>query len=319
MLVYLIFIVSLAVLIYGADLIVEQSEKIALKFGISEYVIGATLVALGTSLPEMAASINASISNKPELSISNIIGSNIINISLVLGIVLILARGQIKASKFLQKDSAWALFPVLMFIMIILNGEISRFSGLILIVIMIAYVIFLLRNNKSALDIDCDSEDQDKDEVISSNFNWIKSSILLTIGFLMVVFGADYTVDSASQIAKSFGVSNWIIGVVLVALGTSMPELVVSISATLKGKADMAIGNIIGSNVSNISIALGAAAVANPINLNFIDYIFDIVTMLVVTLILVFINSNKMYSRAVGIIFLLIFALFIEHSSHAIL
>ena len=119
--------------------------------------------------------------------------------------------------------------------------------------------------------------------------------------------------------AKYFGVSNWIIGVILVALGTSMPELVVSINATLKGKAGMAIGNIIGSNVANISIALGAAAIANPIKLNFYKYIFDITTMFAVTLILVFINTNKMYSRAIGIILLLIFAIFIEHSSHSIL
>jgi len=313
LLVYVIFIVSLAVLIYGADLIVGESEKIALKFGISEYVIGATLVALGTSLPEMAASINASINSKPELSISNIVGSNIINISLVLGIIIVLAKGEIKASNFLQKDSAWALFPVLMFIIIILNGEINRFNGFILILIMIAYVIFLLRNNKDALDAPDNAEES------LEKFNWAKTSILLILGFVMVVYGADFTIDSAAKIAKSFGVSDWVVGVILVALGTSMPELVVSISATLQGKANMAIGNIIGSNVANISIALGAAAVANPIKLDFYKYLFDITTMLIVTLILVFVNTNRMYSRAVGIILLLIFTVFIEHSSHAIL
>jgi len=313
LLVYLIFVVSLIVLIYGADIIVGESGKIALKFGISEYIIGATLVALGTSLPEMAASINASINNKPELSISNIVGSNIMNISLVLGLVLILSKNKIKPSEFIEKESIWALFPVLLFILIIQNGIISRFNGFILTIIMVAYILFLLKNNKSAID----SIDTSNEEL--KNFSWIKSSLLLIIGFLMVVYGADYTVDSASKIAKSFGVSDWLIGVILVALGTSMPELVVSISATMKGKADMAIGNVIGSNISNISIALGAAAIANPIKLNFYNYLFDILTMLIATIIIVFMNTNKMYSRAVGILLLLLFSVFIEHSSHAIL
>ncbi len=110
---YLIFIASIAVLIYGADLIIEQSSKVALRFGISEYIIGATLVALGTSLPEMAASITASINDKPELAVSNIIGSNILNITLVLGLVLILSKKINPKRDFFAKDSSWALFPVL--------------------------------------------------------------------------------------------------------------------------------------------------------------------------------------------------------------
>ena len=309
MLVYIIFIISLAILIYGADIIIAQSEKIALKFGISEYIIGATLVALGTSLPEMAASVSASLNEKPELSISNIVGSNILNITLVLGIVLLLAKKVNPHREFFEKDSSWALFPVLIFIAAILNEGISRFTGFAFIVLMGAYILFLLRYDKDTLEI----VDIDEDE-LKKEFNWIKTIALLIIGFVMVVYGADYTVDSASKIAKSFGVSDWIVGVVLVALGTSMPELVVSISASLKGKADMAIGNIIGSNMANITIALGAAAIARPIELDFNKYTYDIVTMLIATLMLVFITANKMYSKPAGISLLVLLAIFMEHT-----
>lgn len=314
MLVYIIFIVSLAVLIYGADIIIEQSEKIALKFGISEYIIGATLIALGTSLPEMAASVSASLNGKPELSISNIVGSNILNITLVLGIVLLLAKDVNPHREFFEKDSSWALFPVLIFIAAILNKGISRFTGVAFIILMGAYILFLLRYDKDTLEIAKIDENEIKEE-----FNWVKTVTLLVVGFVMVVYGADYTVDSASKIAKSFGVSDWVVGVVLVALGTSMPELVVSISAALKGKADMAIGNIIGSNMANITIALGAAAIANPINLDFTKYTYDIITMLIATLMLVFITANKMYSKPAGISLLVLLMIFMEHTVKSVI
>ena len=140
---YIIFIVSLAVLIYGADLIISQSEKIALKFGISEYIIGATLIAIGTSLPEMAASISASYQNKAELAVSNIIGSNILNITLVLGIVLLIAKKVDPHRDFFAKDSSWALFPVLIFIAIALkNNGVTQLDGFALLFLMAGYLIF---------------------------------------------------------------------------------------------------------------------------------------------------------------------------------
>jgi len=314
LLVYLIFVVSLGALIYGADLIIDQSEKIALKFNISEYIIGATLIALGTSLPEMAASVTASYNAKPELSISNIVGSNILNITLVLGIVLAIAKDINPHRDFFAKDSSWALFPVVIFIAIILGGEIDRVDGFALVVLMFAYILFLIRHDKDTVAIA-----QDEEEKESSEFNWIKTIVFLLLGFLMVVYGADYTVDSASKIAKSFGVSDWVVGVVLIALGTSMPELVVSINAALKGKADMAIGNIIGSNMANITIALGVASLARPIKLDFSTYTFDIVTMLIATLMLVFITANKMYSKPAGISLLVLLIIFMNHTIKSVM
>ena len=307
---YIIFVVSLAVLIYGADIIINQSEKIAIRFGISEYIIGATLIALGTSLPEMAASINASIHGKAELAVSNIIGSNIINITLVIGAVLLIAKRVNPHRDFFAKDSSWALFPVLILVVIALDNQISRVSGFAMLMLMFAYILFLLNHSDDTNEIGVDSDSKDS----NSDFNLIKTLVLLLIGFITVIYGADYTISSASSIAKSFGVSEWIIGVILVAFGTSLPELIVSIMAAKAGKADMAIGNVIGSNMANISVALAGAAIANPIHLDFSKYTFDIAVLIVATFMLVFITANKMYSKPAGISLLVLLTIFIEHS-----
>ncbi len=306
---YIIFVVSLAVLIYGADIVIKQSEKIALRFGISDYIISATLIALGTSMPEMAASIGASLHNKAELSVSNIIGSNVINITLVIGSVLLLSKEVKPDRDFFAKDSSWALFPVLIFIVIAFDGEISRLSGLAMMALMGGYVLFLINNNTEAMVLN-----EEEKEELKRNFKPQNVAVLLLVGFLFVIYGADYAIKSASEIARALGVSEWFVGIILVAFGTSLPELIVSVVAALKGKADMAIGNIIGSNMANISIALGAAAFANPINLDFSHYIFDIATMVVATFMLVFITANKMYTKPAGISLVILLTIFLEHA-----
>ena len=307
---YIIFVISLSVLIYGADIIINQSEKIALRFGISEYIIGATLIALGTSLPEMAASINASIHGKAELAVSNIIGSNIINITLVIGLVLLISKKINPNRDFFTKDSSWALFPVLIFVAVAFDNQITRISGVAMLMLMFAYILFLLNHPDDAMGI---VENENLEEA-KKDFNLIKTVVLLLIGFITVIYGADYTISSASNIAKSFGVSEWIVGVVLVAFGTSLPELIVSIMAAKSGKADMAIGNVIGSNMANISVALAGAAIANPIHLDFSKYSFDIVVLVIATFMLVFITANKMYSKPAGISLLVLLTIFIQHS-----
>jgi cation:H+ antiporter len=307
---FIIFIVSLAVLIWGSDLLINQSEKIALRFGISEYVIGATLVAVGTSLPEMAASITASINHKPEIAVANVIGSNIFNITLVLAAVFIVAKNVNPHRDFFAKDSSWALFPVLIFILMILDGSFSRFDGVLLILLMFAYVLFLLRAGKDIILDEEEEEGKGKD----TPFNWSQVALLTLTGFVLVIVGADYTIESASAIAKSFGVSDWIIGIIMISLGTSMPELMVSITAALKGKADMAIGAIIGSNMANTTMVLGSAALVNQIHIDPMTYMFDISTMLVATLMLVFLSANKLYSKPAGISLLIVLALFLQNA-----
>lgn len=307
---YPIFIISLAALIYGADLLIAQSERIALKFGISEYVIGATLIAVGTSLPEMAASIAANYNGKADIAVANVIGSNILNITLVLASVFLMAKKIQPLRDFFYKDSSWALFPIFIFLIMAIDKQFDRFDALLLIALMGAYILFLRNNGSEVLEL----EEDDLEELEKSPFSWLRVSTILAIGFILVIVGADFTIESASNIARSLGVSEWIIGIIMVSLGTSLPELIVSIVASIKGKADMAIGNIIGSNMANITIVLGSAALVKPIDIDLSKYSFDIATMAVATIMLVFITANKMYGKPAGISLLIILLLFLKHT-----
>ncbi len=300
---YIIFIVSMAALIKGADLIIKESERIALHFGISEFVIGATLIALGTSLPEMAASIVASWHHKSDLAVSNVIGSVILNITMVLGIVFLIAKEIHPRRDIFGKDSAWALFPIFLFLLVAYDGTITRAEGFFFLFLMVGYLLFLA--NEPAI-----VAGEVEEELLKEKFNWPPTLAMLLLGFVMVVYGADYAVESASNIARSLGVSEWIIGLFLVAFGTSLPELVVSVVAAINKKADMSIGNIIGSNVANFSVVLGSASLVHPLTVDFSAYGFDIATALVVSMMLVFITANKLYNKSAGIALMVTLAIF---------
>ncbi len=300
---YVIFIIAMAALIKGADLIIKESERIALHFGISEFVIGATLIALGTSLPEMAASVVASYHHKSDLAVSNVIGSVILNITLVLGLVFLIAKDINPKRDIFGKDSAWALFPIFLFLLVAYDGTITRLEGALFLILMAGYLLFL--SDEPAL-VAAEVEE----EIVKEKFNWPPTLLFLILGFIMVVYGADFAVQSASNIARNLGVSEWIIGLFLVAFGTSLPELIVSIVAAINKKADMSIGNIIGSNVANFSVVLGSASLINPLDVDFQTYGFDIATALVASLMLVFIAANRLYNKSAGIALMVTLGIF---------
>ena len=308
---FVIFILSIAALIFGADFIINQSERIALRFNISEFVIGSTLIAFGTSLPEMATSMAASFDNKADLAIANAVGSNIINITLVLGLVFLISKPFKSVRDFFAKDSIWALMPVFIFLLMSLDGHIDRFDASLLFMLMFAYLLFLLRNSK-------DDILQNVDNSLMENFSWIKSILLLFLGFSMVVGGANFAIDSASNIATQFGVSQWLIGVVVIAFGTSLPELIVSFSAARKGKVGMVIGNIIGSNLANTTMVIGGAAMVNRLTIDLGAYYFDMALMTVASIMLVYITANKLYSKPAGISLLILLALFLHEKLYPI-
>ncbi|RXJ79273.1 calcium/sodium antiporter [Arcobacter sp. F2176] len=301
----LIFIVSMTALIFGADFIIQQSEKIALHYKISPFIIGATLVAVGTSLPEMAASISASLKGSPDIAVANVIGSTIFNISLVLGSVFLLAKKIRPDRDLFAKDSAWSLFPIFVFILMSIDGKLTFFDGILFLLLMCAFLLFLISSNQ----VDVIDEELKKEP-----FGWGKSGLFLVIGFILTIGGADFAIDSASNIARSFGISEWLIGLFLVAFGTSLPELTVSIKAALNNQADLAIGNIIGSNVANFTMVLGLSAIVNPLNVNLSANLFDIVAALILSVMLVFITANKMYNKSAGIALLIVFALVVQNS-----
>jgi len=309
---FVIFIMAMGALIFGADFIVNQSERIALRFNISEFIIGSTLIALGTSLPEMAASMAASFDHKSEIAIANAVGSNIMNITLVLGVIFLIAKPFNPPRDFFAKDSIWALMPILIFLLMSIDGEIGKFDATLLFVLMFAYLLFLFQDAKS-------EEVEEVDQELRKNFSWLSAIGLLLVGFTMVVVGASFAIDSASNIAKSFGVSQWLIGVVVIAFGTSLPELIVSITAVYKGKVGMAIGNIIGSNLANTTMVIGGAAMVNNLNISIEAYHYDLAIMTAATVMLIYITANKLYSRPAGISLLIVLALFLYEKVYPII
>ncbi|MBU0633012.1 calcium/sodium antiporter [bacterium] len=309
---FIVFIISMGALIYGADFIIKESERIALHFNISHFVIGATLVAFGTSLPEMAASMMASYAGKSDMAVANVIGSVTFNITLILGLVFFIATNMNPKRDLFSIDSAWVVVPVIVFLLMIIDGEIGRFDGFLFLLMMVSYLTFLFKSAKSDLDGNID------EDLVKEKFNWIKSIALLTIGFVFVIGGADFVIESGSNMARTFGVSEWIIGLFLISFGTSLPELVVSLAAIKKGNADLSIGNIIGSNVANFSMVLGGASLLRPLTVNLQHNFFDIMILTAASFTLLFIIANKLYNKAGAIFLLIILALFIENSLKAL-
>jgi len=305
---FIIFIAAMSALIFGADFIIRESERIALHYKISHFVIGATLVAFGTSLPEMAASMMAAGQDKSDMAVANVVGSVIFNITMVLGVVFIISKKMKPDRNLFSQDSAWVIVPLVVFFIMVQDGVISRFDGILYLLLMVSYLIFLFTDSKEDLGGEID------EDLIKEKFKWGKTSLLLLVGFALTIGGANFVVDSGANIARDFGVSEWVIGLFLISLGTSLPELVVSLVAVKKGNAEMSIGNIIGSNVANFSMVLGGAALINPLGVDLLATKFDMLIMIAASITLLFILANKLYNKAGGIFLLIILALFIQNA-----
>lgn len=303
---YFVFLISMTALIYGANHIIAQSEKIALKFNISHFVIGATLIGFGTSLPEMAASMTASFYGKSDIAIANVLGSAVFNISLILAVVFLITKQNDTKRDIFAKDTAWSLVPLIFFIIMTYDGVLSFFDGLIFLILMFGYIYFLSKDSKNI-------EDEVSDESLVE-FNMYKSSFWLLFGFVLVIFGAKFTITSASAIAQNLGISEWVIALVLIAFGTSLPELIVSIVAARKNNLDMIIGNIIGSNIANFTIVLGSSAMINPLFFDFSKNGFDLILASFSMLLLVFFSANRLYNKSSAIVLFCILALMLSNS-----
>ena len=305
---FMIFISAMAALIYGADFIIKESERIALHFNISHFVIGATLVAFGTSLPEMAASVMAAGQGKSDMAVANVVGSVIFNITLVLGVVFMISKTMRPKRNLFAQDSAWVVIPLVIFFIMVQDGVIGRVDGFLYLLLMISYLVFLFTDSKEDLESEID------EDLATEKFKWGRTILLLVIGFTLTIGGANFVIESGTNIARDFGISEWIIGIFLISLGTSLPELVVSLVAVKKGHAEMSIGNIIGSNVANFSMVLGAASLVNPLTVDLIATKFDMLIMIAASLTLLFILANKLYNKAGAIFLLIILVLFIQNS-----
>jgi cation:H+ antiporter len=243
------------------------------------------------------------------MAVANVVGSVIFNITLVLGIVFMIAKSMNPNRDLFSKDSAWVIVPVVILYVMMQDGIISRFDAVLFLLMMVSYLMFLFSGSKEDIEGEID-EDLEKEK-----FRWGRTALLLGIGFLLTIGGANFVVESGTHIARSLHVSEWIIGLFLISLGTSLPELVVSLVAVKKGNAEMSIGNIIGSNVANFSMVLGGSALIHPLTIDLQATSYDFLILAAASIALLFILANKIYNKAGGIFLLTILALFISHSA----
>ncbi|MCI6691796.1 MAG: calcium/sodium antiporter [Clostridium sp.] len=304
---YILLIIGFILLIKGADIFVDGASNIAKKFGIPSIVVGLTIVSLGTSAPELAVSLISSLEGSNGITIGNVLGSNIFNTLMVLGLTSIIMPILIKKSIVIKDYVVNILITISLLILTfgrtLFNKEpgLSRLSGIILLMGCIAYTIYLI---KSAKD---ESEDSEKHEEIKI-FN---SCIRILIGIIGIILGGNLVVNSASNIAYSFGLSEKLVGLTIVAIGTSLPELVTSMIAATKGENDIAIGNVLGSNIFNILLILGVSSSISPIVISsalFIDIIFLIGVSILLGIFMFKGKKEKLYlGRIEGAILVLIY------------
>ncbi len=252
---YIILVVGFIFLVKGADWFVDGASGIARYFKIPSLVIGLTIVSIGTSAPEAAVSITAALQGNNGIALGNIIGSNIFNTAVVIGVCALIKPICIDKN-IVKKDFPFMLVSALIATLLMMNGILSRLDGLVLLALFVFFMSYVIRyglKNKT--------ESSEDDEPINIG----KAIIISLIGIVVIVFGGDLVVNSATTIANSFGVSQAVIGLTVVAIGTSLPELVTSIVAARKGESDIAIGNVIGSNIFNLLFILGLSSTITPI------------------------------------------------------
>ena len=289
-----LLIVGFVMLIKGADWFVEGAAGIARKFGIPQLVVGLTIVAMGTSAPEAAVSITAALKGNAGISIGNVVGSNIMNVFVILGVTAAIIAIAIQESTIKYEIPYLIFISVAFLAMGYTGGSISRLEGVILWVLFILYLAYLFRLAKN-------NKEEDAEENRSPLFLLISA----IVGGVIIVWGSDITVDSATALAKMIGLSESFIGLTIVALGTSLPELVTSVTAAKKGNADIAIGNIVGSNIFNILFVIGTTALITPIPFAANFLIDSAIAIFAAILLWICILKTKKLTRMGGIIMLL--------------
>ena len=306
----LLLLLGFVLLIKGADFFVEGSASVAKKLRVPTFIIGITIVAMGTSAPECAVSIAASVKGANTLAVSNVVGSNIFNLLVVCGFCALIKPLTVDKST-VKKEFPFAIIVGLVMLgLSILRMNLSRLDGLILLVM---FVIFLYYMVRSALKAKTQSKDNEVDDNIKE-ISVIRCIIYIVFGLAAIILGGDLVVDSASGIASKLGLSQTLIGLTIVAVGTSLPELVTSLVAAKKNQMDMAVGNIIGSNIFNVLWIIGLAAAISPIAIQ-MENIIDLIILGVVSMIsFLFVFRDHEIGKGEGVIMLLMYAGFITYT-----
>jgi len=314
---FLELIFGLALLIKGADVFVESAVRIAEKLKVSELIIGLTLVSVGTSLPELAASVLATYRGTPGLAVGNVVGSNIANIGLILGLSAVILHFKTN-ERILKRDGYIMMFASVLAYAFLVDRVITRGEGFFLFLFFVAYMVFLFEEKPKYYGLQSfivyffkleylktigragrprDREDREKGK------GYTRDIVLLMVGVIGVVYGADFTVKGAVALATELGIPDTIIGLTVIAFGTSLPELGVSLSAARKKRGAILVGNILGSNTSNILLILGVSSMINPVTVTGLTLYYSLPYMLLISLLLLlFLRTDWRIKKSEGAI-----------------
>ena len=313
---YILLIIGFVLLIKGADFFVDGSSSVAKILKVPTIIIGLTVVAFGTSMPELSVSVTAALRGSNDLAVSNVLGSNIFNLLVVLGCCALVKPVAAKWS-LLKKEFPFSILITVILLLVdsdfsimkVLDGNkgfvLGRWAGLLFLIL---FVLYIYATVKSALRSRAEAKDMEEEEY--KTMSPLKSGIYIVIGLIGIVWGGNLVVDSASNIALTFGWSQTFIGLTIVALGTSLPELVTSVVAARKGENDLAVGNVVGSNIFNILLILGVSSFITPITLD-VTAVYDTI-ILIIASIVVYVSaiSKREIQRKEGILFLVCYFAF---------
>lgn len=310
---YLFLIVGLGLLLLAANLLVDSSVAIAQRAKISNFIIGLTIVGIGTSAPELFVSISSALSGHGDIAMGNVLGSNICNIFLILGVTAVILPFTINR-EISRRDIPFGIAASLLLLLLandtfipgIIDNKLSRIDGIFMLVLFVAYMCYVIilkgKNPKEAMD--------EADEQTKSRFTGKHPLLLWGIALASLaglIYGGNLFLDSAKSLARSWGMSEAVISITIVAVGTSLPELITAITAALKKNPELALGNVLGSNVFNILMILGLSSTISPFtlsNINIVDYIVVLVSA-VMTAVVIFTFGKHRFDRVEGVIFLL--------------
>lgn len=283
-------------LVKGGDYLVEGAVAIAQRAKLSKMVIGMTVVGFGTSMPELLVSAQSALVGNSGIAIGNVVGSNIANIALILGVssmIVPIASSRVT----LRVDHPFMMLSAVLFVAVAMTGSIERWAGALMVLMLVAFVWYQVVKSRKA-----EKQKIEETETTLPMALW-KALLIVAVSFAAMVFGSDKLVEGASDIAKQLGVSDRIIGLTIVAVGTSLPELFASVMASIKGESDMAIGNIIGSVTFNILSVIGISAIICPIQESNVGFAFDYLAMLVLGVMLwIFLRTHRKLVRWEGLI-----------------
>jgi cation:H+ antiporter len=334
---FLMLLLGLVFLVKGSDYFVKSASTIAKKFGVSEFVIGLTLVAVGTSIPELASSIVASIQQASGIVIGNIVGSNIANIGLIVGLAAFLSPIKTEV-EMIRRDGYIMLFTAVLFFVFALNGKLSKIECGLFLLLYIAYTFFLFeeaekyegklhfkefityffkfqyinsaRQKINSAGRNRNTASDDKSSQLKDGFS--KDILTLALSCVAIVIGANYFIDGSIFFAELFGVPDTVIGTTLVAVGTSLPELAVTVSAAKQGYGGIALGNVIGSNITNVLLILGISGLLFPLSVAEISLFFTTPVMIFISvMLLIFISTDWEIKRWEGVALIVFYAAFL--------